>query len=58
MSSYAKVGKFGISFSFMSPVNFSIARISLKSALKGPQYEMKAVAREQLPTSLFFSSEI
>lgn len=37
VNSYASEGKFGIYFYFISAVNFWTARISLNSALKGPQ---------------------
>lgn len=43
---------------FMSTVNLSLARCMRKSELKGPQYEMKAVASEQLPTRRIFYWEI
>jgi len=41
----------------MSSINRK-ERMFLKSELKGPQYEIKAVAREQFPVNYFFSSLI
>jgi hypothetical protein len=39
-------------------MKYSFYNRVLNSELKGPQYEIKAVAREQLPTNLRFCSPI
>ena len=54
----SKVGVTGTPFFFMSPIKYSFYKRILNSELNGPQYEIKAVAKEQFPTNLLFCSPI